>query len=109
MLKQNKCVPCEGGIPPLSADEISELQIHLTSVWEVFDQKKLVREFSFNVYKDAIKFTNLVATLADEQGHHPFIHINFKVVKIILYTHKIDGLHENDFLMANKIQQLYFK
>ena len=59
------------------------------------------------MYLDAIKFTNKIAEIAEIEGHHPYIHINFKTVKVILFTHKIDGLHENDFLMAAKIDSNY--
>ena len=65
-----------------------------------------MRNFSFETYSKAIAFSNSVAELAEDEGHHPYIHINFKNVKIILFTHKIDGLHENDFLMASKIDKL---
>jgi 4a-hydroxytetrahydrobiopterin dehydratase len=78
---ENKCVPCQGGIPPLNKEEI-------------------------NNFKKLVKFTNQIAELAEDEGHHPYIHINFKTVKIILFTHKIDGLHENDFLMASKIDKV---
>ena len=68
--------------------------------------KELSKNFPFETYSKAIAFSNSVAKLAEDEGHHPYIHINFKNVKIILFTHKIDGLHENDFLMASKIDKL---
>tara|TARA_B100001758_G_C18326114_1_gene566025 strand:- start:773 stop:1096 length:324 start_codon:yes stop_codon:yes gene_type:complete len=106
MFKQNKCVPCQGGIPPMTSNEILEYQKLVSDEWIVKDNKELLKEFKFESYPEAINFSNLVADLAEEQEHHPFIHINFKIVKIILFTHKINGLHENDFLMASKIDNL---
>ena len=106
MFKQEKCIPCQGGVPPLKSAEIKKYQKLIRPEWLIEDNIKLFKEFRFENYKSAINFSNLVANLADEQGHHPYIHINFKSVKIILFTHKINGLHENDFLMANKIDNL---
>ncbi len=106
MFKQEKCIPCQGGIPPLKSAEIKKYQKLIRPEWLIEDNIKLFKEFRFENYKSAINFSNLVANLAEEQGHHPYIHINFKSVKIILFTHKINGLHENDFLMANKIDNL---
>ena len=106
MFTQSKCIPCQGGIPPLKASEIETFLKLIDNNWSVIDNKELVRNFKFDNYKSAIKFTNSVAELAENEGHHPFIHINFKIVKIILFTHKIEGLHENDFLLASKIDKL---
>ena len=107
MFKQEKCVPCQGGIPPLKGPEIKKYQKLLSADWKVDNEIKLSKEFYFDNYISAIKFSNLVADLAEEEGHHPYIHINFKTVKIILFTHKINGLHKNDFLMASKIENFY--
>ena len=106
MFKQNKCVPCQGGIPPLSAEEINSFLKLIDKNWSVAKEKELIKNFTFETYSKAIAFSNSVAELAEDEGHHPYIHINFKNVKIILFTHKIDGLHENDFLMASKIDKL---
>ena len=78
----------------------------ITKICDVTNEKELSKNFSFETYLKAVAFSNSVAELAEVEGHHPYIHINFKNVKIILFTHKIDGLHENDFLMASKIDQL---
>jgi len=106
MFKQNKCVPCQGGIPAMVPSEIIEYKKLVSEQWIVEENKQLFKEFNFDSYIDAIEFSNKVASLSEEQGHHPFIHINFKIVKVILFTHKINGLHENDFLMASKIDNL---
>ena len=86
--------------------EIIEYKKLVSEQWIVEENKQLFKEFNFDSYIDAIEFSNKVASLSEEQGHHPFIHINFKIVKVILFTHKINGLHENDFLMASKIDNL---
>ena len=106
MLNQKKCIPCQGGIPPLTQKEISFYIKDLDSEWNVVESKKLQKSFVFDLYLDAIDFVNKIANLAEKEGHHPFIHINFKKVVIILFTHKIDGLHENDFIFASKCDLL---
>ena len=106
MINKKTCVPCQGGIPPLNKNQISSLIKELDSNWEVIDLKELRKEYVFGKYTDAISFVNNVAALAEEEGHHPFIHINYKKVIIILFTHKIDGLHENDFILASKCDLL---
>ena len=106
MFKENTCVPCQGGVPAMISSEIIEYKKLISDQWIVKDSKHLFREFKFDRYLGAIEFSNKVASLSEEQGHHPFIHINYKIVKIILFTHKINGLHENDFLMASKFDNL---
>lgn len=107
MFSQEKCIPCQGGIPPLNKEEIKKFKKLIESDWFVKEDKKIIREFGFSDYQTGINFTNKVAELAENEGHHPYIHINFKKIKVILFTHKIDGLHENDFLMASKIDKMY--
>tara|TARA_B100000925_G_scaffold221725_1_gene170469 strand:+ start:708 stop:1034 length:327 start_codon:yes stop_codon:yes gene_type:complete len=107
MFISKKCVPCQGGIPPLEKKEIEKFKHLVNSNWKVIGEKKIEREFKFSQYLEGIKFTNKIAELAESEGHHPYIHINFKIIKVVLFTHKIDGLHENDFLMAAKIDKLF--
>ena len=102
MITEKKCVPCQGGIPPLKSKEISKLLIQLENGWEVYNNKEIRKKYQFSKYTDAIIFSNKIADLAEKEGHHPFIHINYKEVIIILFTHKINGLHENDFILASK-------
>ena len=106
MFTNSKCIPCQGGISPLRGAEVQPFLRLINKDWSVIEEKKLVRDFQFDNYQLAIDFTNSVAELAENEGHHPYIHINFKTVKIILFTHKIEGLHENDFLVASKIDNL---
>ena len=100
-----RCIPCQGGVPKLNFKESTNFLKKVDSSWYI-EEEKLIREFKFNDYSKSLAFAMDVAKLADSEGHHPYIHINFKIVKIILFTHKIGGLHENDFLMAAKIDQI---
>ncbi|MBR77828.1 MAG: 4a-hydroxytetrahydrobiopterin dehydratase [Flavobacteriales bacterium] len=104
-LNKKTCVPCQGGIPPLNAKEINVLIKQLNG-WYVENNKKLKKEYEFSTYVDAINFVNSVAKLAEDEQHHPYIHINFKKILVIMFTHKIDGLHENDFIMASKCDNI---
>ena len=107
MLSQKKCVPCQGGIDPLNPKQVSKLISKLEEGWKDLDNKKIKKEYIFSLYSQAILFTNKVAELAENEDHHPYIHINFKKVEIIIFTHKIDGLHKNDFILASKCDLLY--
>ena len=104
-----KCVPCQGGIPPLKEKEINLYLKKINNKWLVENNIKILREFSFELYSQAIEFSNKVAKLAEQEDHHPHIHINFKKVIIYLFTHKINGLHDNDFIMAAKIDKIFEK
>lgn len=105
-LSNKKCIPCQGGIPPLTEDEIKKYLPQIKDDWQVIDSKKLHKQFTFNNFKEAIDFTNKVAEISEEEGHHPNILINYNNVEIDIWTHKIDGLHENDFILASKIDNL---
>ena len=105
-LAGKKCVPCEGGTPPLEHDKIQE---YLKDVegWDVKDGKRLERTFKFKTFRESIDFVNQVANLAEQEGHHPDIIIRYKKVTFELSTHAIGGLSENDFIMAGKINLLH--
>lgn len=106
-LTKAKCVPCRGGEPTLEDDEIKKY-LEDVKKWQVEDNpKKIVKEFEFADFEEALGFTNKVGELAEEEGHHPNIYIHsYNKVKIELWTHKIGGLHKNDFVMAAKIDEL---
>ena len=101
MLSKKKCTPCQGGIPPLSLKEIKPFLQNLDG-WELIAERKIMKQYIFKTYDKAIQFVNQVARLAEEEAHHPYIEINYKKVNIIIFTHKINGLHENDFILASK-------
>lgn len=105
-LKQQKCVPCEGGQEPLKREEFGQY-LEQVEEWTVVEDKKLEREFVFRNFKEAIGFVNKVADLAESEGHHPDLLVHdWKYLKIELTTHAIGGLSINDFVMAVKIDGL---
>lgn len=103
-LKYRKCVPCEGGVPKLGPDEIVPF-LSQVSGWEA-RQDKLHKTYKFKDFRAAMAFVNRVAELAEEQGHHPDLAVHYNRVEMTLWTHAIDGLSENDFIMAAKIDDL---
>jgi len=105
-LSDKKCVACEGDQSPLEESDILKYQKELKTFWNVSENKKIKKEFVFINFKEAIKFVNTVADIAEENGHHPDIHIYYNKVIIELWTHAINGLSENDFIVAAKIEKL---
>jgi len=106
-LSQSKCKPCESGVRPLSPDEIESYKNDGIFLWDVIDNKKIVKDFKFDSYSKTMAFANKVAYLAEDEGHHPVMHIYFAEITIELWTHAIDGLSENDFIMAAKIDEIH--
>ena len=106
-LTKRKCKPCEGGVPKLTPGEILEYQKGLKEPWEVVDEMKIVKSFHFKDYPEVIGYVNKVADLAEEEDHHPVMHVFFNVLKVEIWTHAILGLSENDFILAAKIDELY--
>jgi len=90
----------------LNEKEIAEYRKNISDDWKVIENKKILKEYLFENYRQSIDFVNKVANLAEEEGHHPVMHIFFGRVVIELWTHAIDGLSENDFIMAFKIDEL---
>lgn len=104
-LASKTCVPCRGGVPPLQGQELEGLRKQLPK-WQVTNEHHLTREFKFPDFRTALEFVNKVGEVAEQQGHHPDILLKWGSVGITLWTHKIDGLTESDFIMAAKIDQL---
>lgn len=105
-LAAKKCVPCEGGTPPLEREKIQEY-LKQVDGWEAQDNKLIKKTFKFKTFRESIDFVNEVANLAEDEGHHPDICIRYNRVTFELTTHAIKGLSENDFIMASKIDRLY--
>jgi 4a-hydroxytetrahydrobiopterin dehydratase len=105
-LASKECVPCKGGVPPLAGDELRELQERLGGGWRVVDGHHLAKTFEFKNFRQALDFTNRIGALAEEQGHHPDIHLSWGKVGVEIWTHKIDGLTESDFVLAAKTDRL---
>lgn len=105
-LAKKTCIPCSGGIPPLNAEQIAELQPQLNQGWEVVGDHHLERRFTFDDFQGALDFTNRTGELAEQEGHHPEICLTWGRADIRIWTHKIDGLTESDFILAAKIDAL---
>ncbi len=101
-LCSQQCVPCQGGVPPLAPDRVESLLGQLDG-WEVVDGHHLSKSMTFPDFVKALDKVNRIGDLAEEQGHHPDIHLAWGKVRIDIWTHKIDGLTESDFILAAKI------
>lgn len=104
-LADKKCVPCRGGVPPLKGQELTKLHQSVPK-WTVEKEHHVRREYKFPDFKQALDFVNRVGALAEEQGHHPDILLAWGKAEVTLWTHKVDGLTESDFIMAAKIDRL---
>jgi 4a-hydroxytetrahydrobiopterin dehydratase len=104
-LARKTCIPCRGGVPPLSDHETEELLKQVNS-WAVMENHHLVREFTFPDFVQALAAVNRVGALAEEQGHHPNLYLTWGHVRVEIWTHKIDGLTESDFILAAKIDEV---
>lgn len=104
-LATRDCVPCRGGVPPLAGTEIENLLEELSG-WEAVAGHHLRKRFEFKNFREALALVNRVGELAEEQGHHPDIAFGWGYVDLKIWTHKIDGLTESDFILAAKIDQL---
>jgi 4a-hydroxytetrahydrobiopterin dehydratase len=107
-LAAKTCIPCRGGVPALKGKELADLHRQLPNQqsWKVVNEHHLTRTFIFSNFREALDFVNEVGELAEEQGHHPDILLAWGKAEITLWTHKIDGLTESDFIMAAKIENL---
>jgi Pterin-4a-carbinolamine dehydratase len=103
-LSSKQCVPCRGGVPPLANDEIKPLLSQLEG-WEVIDEHHLRKVYRFSNFREALAFVNKIGELAEDQGHHPDICFGWGQAEITIWTHKINGLTESDFILAAKIDE----
>ena len=101
-LAYKECIPCKGGISPLTGQELSELLDKLGGCWRVVDEHHLEKEYRFKDFRTALAFTNRIGELAETQGHHPDIFLSWGRVRLAIWTHKINGLTESDFIFAAK-------
>lgn len=105
-LASKTCVPCRGGVPPLKGADLEKLHSQVR-LWKVVNEHHITRTFVFPDFKQALGFVNRVGEVAEQQGHHPDILLAWGRAEVTLWTHKIEGLTESDFIMAAKIDQLY--
>jgi 4a-hydroxytetrahydrobiopterin dehydratase len=107
-LAEKTCVPCRGGVPPLTGKELADVHRQLPEFahWKVVNEHHIVRSYNFPDFRSALNFVQKVGEVAEEQGHHPVIQLTWGKVDITIWTHKIDGLTESDFILAAKIDKL---
>lgn len=103
-LAEKTCVPCRGGVPPLTRQQIEAMLPELEG-WEVKEDKRLEKSFKFDDFAQAMRLANAIAEIAEHEGHHPDLLVRWGELKVELWTHKIDGLTESDFILAAKIDQ----
>lgn len=106
-LASKECIPCRGGVPALEGKELEALSDQLGNGWQVVDGHHLEKLYEFQDFQLALDFTNRVGELAEDQGHHPDIYLAWGKVRITIWTHKIDGLTESDFVLAAKADQRF--
>jgi 4a-hydroxytetrahydrobiopterin dehydratase len=104
-LAGKNCAPCRGGTPPMKGRELEGLIKHFPG-WSAVNEHHITRTFKFPDFRTALEFTNKVGAIAEAEGHHPDIRLSWGKVEITTWTHKIDGLTENDFILAAKINKL---
>jgi 4a-hydroxytetrahydrobiopterin dehydratase len=102
-LAQRTCIPCEGGIPPLRKEQAAELLQELGGRWQIVNDHHLQNQYEFPDFLQALAAVNRIGQLAEEQGHHPDLQLAWGRVGVEIWTHKVDGLTESDFILAAKI------
>lgn len=105
-LADKACVPCRGGVPPLKGAELAALAARLPD-WRVVDEHHLTRDFKFKNFTGVLEFVNRVGAVAEDQNHHPDILLAWGRARVDIWTHKIDGLTESDFIFAAKVNRQY--
>lgn len=106
-LLEQKCVPCEGGVDPMTKADAESMRDFHVKDWEISeDAKQISKKFKFKDFKDALEFVNKVGAIAESEGHHPDIELGWGKVNITLSTHAIGGLSQNDFIVAAKVNNI---
>lgn len=104
-LAQKQCVPCRGGVPSLKGAELEALKRQVPG-WDVVDEHHLKKTYAFPDFVKALDFVNKAGAIAEQQGHHPDLYLTWGKVGVEIWTHKIDGLTESDFILAAKLEQI---
>ena len=105
-LHERKCIPCEGGTPPLTETECNDLSANLHDDWNVVENHHLERMWSFEDFQSALDFVNSAGLICEQEFHHADFDFGWGRAKIKIWTHKIDGLTESDFILASKFDQI---
>ncbi len=106
-LAERKCMPCAGGVEPLKGDALEKLLARLNNGWQIIKDHHLEKQYKFKDFSQALQFVNKAGQTAEELGHHPDIYLAWGKVRLTVWTHKIKGLHENDFIFAARADKLY--
>jgi 4a-hydroxytetrahydrobiopterin dehydratase len=104
-LSERRCVACRGDIPPLKGAELAQMADRLGGGWTIVDEHHLEKEYSFRNFRKALDFTNKLGEIAETEGHHPDILVSWGRVRVTIYSHKVDGLTESDFILAAKYDE----
>jgi 4a-hydroxytetrahydrobiopterin dehydratase len=104
-LAEKHCVPCRGGVPPLAGAALDDLKVQVAG-WEVVREHHLEKTYTFPDFQTALAFVNRAGAIAEQEGHHPDLYLSWGKVGVEIWTHKIDGLTESDFILAAKIDQI---
>jgi 4a-hydroxytetrahydrobiopterin dehydratase len=105
-LVNKACVPCQGGVPPLEDSVVQDLLIKVGGNWHINEQGHLAKTYEFSNFMKPMEFANKIAELAEQEGHHPDLTISWGTCIIEVWTHKINGLTESDFILAAKIEAI---
>ncbi|MDN3504799.1 MAG: 4a-hydroxytetrahydrobiopterin dehydratase [Rhabdochlamydiaceae bacterium] len=100
---KKKCVPCKLGDAPMSSKELQSHLKELEQGWNIEKDHHLAKEYKFKNFKEALSFVSDIGQIADDEGHHPDLELGWGYVRVNLFTHKINGMTENDFILADKI------
>jgi 4a-hydroxytetrahydrobiopterin dehydratase len=106
-LAKKHCVPCRGDVPPLKGEALRAVAARLGGGWKVVDEHHLEKSYAFDDFRQALDFTNRVGEIAEAEGHHPDVHLGWGRVTLTIWTHKIDGLTESDFILAAKADEAF--
>lgn len=104
-LAKRKCEPCDGNGKAIKGDVLQELLEELGKGWKLVEEHHLQKDFAFPDFRQALRFTNVVGEIAEEQQHHPDIYLTWGKVGLTIWTHKVDGLTESDFILAAKVEE----
>jgi len=105
-LARRPCIPCTGGVPPLARKEQQELLDQLAGGWRLVEGHHLEKEYRFPDFRQALGFTMRAGEVAEAAGHHPDINLSWGLVRITIWTHKINGLTEADFVLAARLDEI---
>ena len=105
-LHEKKCIPCQGGIPPLTPEEIEPYMEQIHDDWALIADHHIERVFSFNDFKNALEFVNKAGEICEQEDHHADFELGWGRVKLMIWTHNIDGRNEADFILAAKIDNV---